>query len=256
MLNVVVAVNNAEVLGHNLLASPDVAAGRIHCRLVGDSRTAMEALKRGMESVTSTVVALIHQDVYLPFGWLARVERVLMELQSAGTRWGVLGVWGIGWNRRMCGRVWCTGGGQEHRGLPPLTPSEVATIDEIVILLNRDARFEPDLRLPGYHLYATDLAMQALDQGFKTYVIDAPVVHNSATKLRLDSEYYECYRYMQQKWQHRLPVPTPVLELTRYGMPIVRRRLGEVKQTLLARGRIHARHPDPAQLSHELGYDA
>ena len=85
-------------------------------------------------------------------------------------------------------------------------------------------RFDPDL--PAFHLYATDIILQAAARGLRSYAIDAPVVHNSRRNPQpLDRGYRDAYRYMRRKWRDRLPLRTCVVDVTRSGWPMWRQWL-------------------------------
>jgi hypothetical protein len=252
-LFVISAVNRDEVLSANLLRSPDVICGAARVIEERGYATAGAAYNAGLERAEDAeVVAFIHQDVYLPAGWVDRVTSALATLED---KWAVAGVWGIRSDGQFAGRVWCSGGGQEHVGLAGT--NEVASLDEIVLILNtrHGLRFDPNL--PGYHLYATDLIMQARQKGLKTFCIDAPVVHNSRCNHNVyDKAYRSAYRYMQQKWRAQLPLLTCVAPVTRNGQWEIRRRwLKAEARKALGRAKFHSRPGDPQALARRLGYE-
>src|SRR5205085_442241 len=131
--------------------------------------------------------------------------------EQSGVAWGVLGVCGVTADGKFCGRVWCTGGNREYRGLQQ-GPHKVVSIDEVIIVLKRSTGLTFDENLPGFHLYATDVIMEARKRGLMTFVFDGPVIHNSrANPQPLDRHYWTAYRYMQRKWAAELPLPTCVI---------------------------------------------
>ena len=94
--------------------------------------------------------------------------------------------------------------------------AEVASIDEIVIVLNNRHGLRFDENLPGFHLYAADIVLQAREKGLKTYVFDAPVVHNSRHNPQVfDRHFFAAYRYMRRKWAWQIPLPTCTVPITR-----------------------------------------
>lgn len=246
-------VNNHDVLNACLRQSPDIRTSRTPLIVV--ENPARAACLNAVLQDTSSIVACVHQDVYLPTGWLDKVNQSIQELDNVHPHWGVLGVWGITNTGSFVGRTWCNGGQREHIGQRVSLPSEVSSIDEIVIILNPKANLRFDDQLPGFHLYATDICLQAAEKGYKNFVIDAPVVHNSKTSPVLDPTYYDSYRYMQVKWHHRLPVLTCVMPITRWGMPTWRRRAQDWKRKWFNPREIRPRHPAPSQLARELGYE-
>ncbi|HYO09309.1 MAG TPA: hypothetical protein VER17_10085 [Tepidisphaeraceae bacterium] len=257
-IEVVSAVNNDSVLESNLLRSPDIADGRVPVLLERGRACAGAAYNAALDRASSELVAFVHQDVYLPAGWADRLLRAVRDLEqdAAAKPWGVMGVWGVRGAGEYAGRVWCTGGNTEH-AVAIDRPVEVQSIDEVVIVLRRSSSLRFDERLPGFHLYATDIVLEARQRGLATYVFDAPVVHNSRGNPRpVDGMYLQAYRYMQRKWSHVLPVETAVVALTRTGWPLykhlVRRELH-----LLRVGATHReRDPAPARIAARLGYEA
>jgi hypothetical protein len=253
---IISAVNDDQLLAGNLLRSPDLMSGvatLIQERQHTSAGTAFNAgLKRSNEA---HIVAFVHQDVYLPAGWLKRVEAEADRLEQRRESWGILGVFGRragGWN---AGCVWSSGLGSEI-GAAVASPAPVVSLDEVAIVMRRDAGLRFDENLPGFHLYGTDIVQAALAAGHSAYVIDAPLVHNSRPVERLDSAFGAAYRYLQRKWRGRLPIQTCTVPITRSGWPLLRHRLATRKRRLLQGPRLTRRHPDPAALAESLGYVA
>jgi hypothetical protein len=59
----------------------------------------------------------------------------------------------------------------------------------------------------GWHLYGTDLSLQADERGLRVVVLDAPCHHNSLTG-RVPWKYRESERVLARKWEKMLPVNT------------------------------------------------
>ena len=53
-------------------------------------------------------------------------------------------------------------------------PARVATLDELLLIVRRDAglRFDPDL---GFHLYGADICLQASEQGLAVVALGGAV---------------------------------------------------------------------------------
>jgi hypothetical protein len=249
----IVAANSEEVLRSNILQSR--AARQVPVFVERDYPTAGLAYNAGLKKSEAAYLIFVHQDVYIPDGWLDRLQQTVDNLERSGTPWGVLGVWGIAAPGKYCGKVWCTGGNQEHVGRLGLL--EVVSIDEILIVLKRSTGLRFDEKLPGFHLYATDIVLEARKRGLKTFVIDAPVVHNSrANPQPLDRYFRAAYRYMQQKWSDELPLVTCVVSVTRAGWPLWKQWGRNSIAHLRGRFLPHPRLVDPAIKARELGYEA
>lgn len=261
------AVNNEDVFRQNLGRSPMVQAGvPIACE--AGHATAGRALNAGLAQVDADVVACVHQDVYLPAGWDARVFAAIAQLEKDGRQWGVLGIWGIDPEARFHGRVWCSGADKEHIGERSAgEPAEsgqamraggtpIVSMDEVVIVLNARANLRFDGDLPGFHLYGTDICLRAAETGYGAFAIDAPVIHNSRPNAQVfDRHYFAAYRYMQRRWRHRLPLQTCVVPVTRSGWPLARGWLRREIRRRTGNGPSGARRDRPEELARQLDYE-
>jgi len=251
--SVVAAVNSEQHMQRDLLASP-TAIGKIYA--VRDAQTAGSAYNSGLDQCADSVVVLAHQDVYFPRGWEQRLIQAITQLERSAVPWAVIGVWGVQPDGQHVGRCWCSGGNQEHVGAIR-EPVEVASIDEIVIVLNQAAGLRFDENLPGFHLYATDIVLQAKQRGYKAFVIDAPVVHNSRPNPQVyDSHFFAAYRYMQKKWKDQLPVRTCTVPVTCWGWPLRKAWLKNEVNRLRGWKSGGARADDPSKLARILGYES
>lgn len=251
---VVTASNDDTVLRQNLLASPFLASGKVPLQVVQGSPSASMAYNRGLKQTRSKIVVFAHQDVYFPEAWATQLNAAIGELESRSVRWGVLGVWGVNPQGRFAGRVWCSGGNREHVGQDGL--QQVCSVDEIVIVLNRDSGAVFDEGLPGFHLYGTDIILEAKSRGFEAFAFRGPVVHNSRFNPNVfDRHYFQAYRHMQRKWARQLPVETCCCPLTSTGYPLYRRWFSREIRKVLGRVSGGHRHPCGADLARTLGYD-
>ncbi len=251
----VAAVNDEKVFATNLLSSEVAGSGLSHVVAQRGYPSASKAYNAALDSVSSDVVTFVHQDVYLPAGWIERLSASIDWLEQRNEPWGVLGVWGIRGDRRFAGRVWCSGGGREHSAQAEL-PTEVVSIDEVVIVLNRSSGLRFDEDLPGFHLYGTDIIAQAHVRGLKAFVFDGPVVHNSRPNPQVfDRAFFAAYRHMQRKWRDRLPLQTCTVPVTRTGWPLYRAWLKREVRRRMGCGPAGERQVDPRQIAVELGYE-
>lgn len=249
------ATNNAAVLQSCLLQSPDLLPESVIQRR--SSISIGDAYRGVLASSADRIVGFAHQDVYLPRGWFTKVRRAVNQLEADGRRWGVIGVWGISAAGRFFGRVYDHGNAREFESHCEELPVEVASLDEIVLVVNRDSGIDLDPALPSFHLYGTDLALQARKLGYAAYAIDAPIVHNSVRLEWLDSGYAAAYRYMQSKWRDSLPVPTTIIPLIVSPWRITWERLAlrrRLRRLLGPTGNI-SRHGSPAELARRAGYE-
>lgn len=251
---VVVAVNDTDLLAANLMRSPMIATGDVPIVIERGHPCAAKAYNAGMNRTTAEYIVFAHQDVYFPFGWEQKLFAAIKVLGESSESWGALGVLGVQVTGRVAGRAWCAGNHREF-GIPLERPQEIASLDEIVIVLKASTPVRFDEDLPGYHLYGTDIVLCLQEHGLRSYAFDGPVIHNTKTIIQLRSDYTACYQYMQRKWRNRLPVATTVMDVTYWGWPLYKRWLRVWKRTLLGQVKVHPRASDVQQLAAHLGYD-
>ena len=205
-LTFVACVNDDEQLGANLLHSPCLRGAGPHELLVfRGCASAAEGLNAGIEQAKNELVVLVHQDVYLPEGWPARMVAQWRLARQRGGPVGIGGVFGV-LDRRVpfdaIGRVVHRDRLLSHRDLP----SDVDGLDELLMVVPSDTPLRVDPAL-GWHLYGTDLALQAQERDLRVVVVDAPCHHNSLTG-RVPSKYRDSERVLARKWQKLLPIHT------------------------------------------------
>jgi hypothetical protein len=233
MIDVVAAVNDEDILAANLLRSPMMARPDVRFHARRGFRAASCAYDDALTECTADLVVFAHQDVYLPSGWEQALRAQVARIERHDPTWAVLGVYGVTAQGRHVGCVWSSGL-QRLLGEDFAEPVPVQSLDEVLIVLRRPSGVAFDPKLPGYHLYATDLVQAALDRGMGAYAVCAPVVHNSRPVAFLRSDYFAAYRYVARKWQDRLPIRcavAPVMEPgLRYCALRARHKLIELRQ--------------------------
>jgi len=202
---VAAAVNNREILAANLMRSPDIASGRLTLKTYEGYSQAGAALNAGLDGCTAPIVIFAHQDVYLPGPWLSQLIAQIERIEAKHPNWVVLGLFGLSVQGEMVGHVWSTGLGRLV-GQGGFEPAEAENMDELVLVLRRASGVRFDDKIPGFHMYATDIVTQGRDRGMPSFIVDAPAVHNSTPTRKLTGAYAKAYRYMQRKWRHRLPI--------------------------------------------------
>ncbi len=202
----VACVNDDAQLDANLRRSPCLRDPSPHELLVfRGCASAAEGLNAGIEQARNEFVVLVHQDVYIPARWPARLVAQWRLAERTGGPIGIGGVFGV-LDRRVpfdaIGRVVHRDRLLEHRALP----ADVNGLDELLMVVPRGTPLRVDAAL-GWHLYGTDLALQAQERDLRVVVVDAPVHHNSLTG-RVPWKYRESERVLARKWETLLPIHT------------------------------------------------
>jgi len=221
-----IAVNDREMLERNFLVSPCLKAPQDHeILLQSEFRSAALAYNDAIDRAQNDLIIFCHQDILLPEGWLRGLGSILDSLDETDPNWGVLGPYGKTNDGRGWGHVYSSGRGVIGEPLPH--PVEVQTLDEIVLILRKSSGLRFDDSLPHFHFYGADICLRAAKMGMKSYAVSAFCIHNTIQPLVLPGEFYECASHIRKVWGDHLPIQTTCVRLTRFGFPVLGRRLRE-----------------------------
>jgi glycosyltransferase involved in cell wall biosynthesis len=246
----IVASNDEHVLQNSLLRSPGLTDVR-EVIVERGHRCAGAAYNQGMAKATGDIVVFVHQDVFLPAEWISSFSRALAFLEKSDPNWGVLGGWGITPDGHGIGHIYSTGL-QQTLGKAFEPPSEVSTLDEVLLVLRRSSGLRFDEYLPGFHLYGTDICLQARRRGMKNYAISAFCIHNSNGIRWLPLAFWKSFFYVRRKWRDELPVYSPCMRITRSGWPFARYYSWKVKEVVLRTSKTGRRCECPDKLYEEI----
>ncbi len=242
---VISATNNEELLKSCLLNSPDIreASEVILQRGYGSAAAAFNC---AIDMSQSDLLVFIHQDVYLPQGWLASLCRALDLLSKIDPNWGILGVYGVNrsWDAGT-GFLYCAESGRLGSAFEGVR--EVRALDEIVLIMRKSSKLRFDEELPGFHMYGTDICLEARRQGMKSYAISAFCVHNTSGYRMLPLQFWRCYLYMRKKWRSELPIATSCTEITFGCWPMIHWNITRAAKIALGRYRKTTRLADPGR---------
>ena len=242
--SLVVAVNDESVLQQTLLASPAVDS---KCQTIvkRSFASAGQAYNSGLREACNNVVVFAHQDVYFPESWTRNLERAVLQLSEDDPNWGVLGVFGVATSplRELAGYCYSTGLCR-ILGAPFANPVRAASLDELTLVIRRSSGLTFDEKLPGFHLYGTDICLQALSRGMRSYIIPAFCIHNSNGLSYYPAEYWRGYRYMQRKWRQQLPVHTSCVTITSSSRLMFKQRIMDSARRLFGPPRVGKRSSD------------
>lgn len=211
---VIAAVNNDDILDACLKLSPEIASEAVPLVIVRGARSMGQAYNSAMSQTDAAICIFAHQDIYFPAGWFERAAEVLTDLTKVHPEWLVAGPYGVRADGRHVGRIYDANFASEI-GSPNFPPSEVGSLDEIVLILRRTEGFEFDPELPHFHLYGTDIVQSAQTRGGSAWAVELPVVHNDRPVATLMGGYRDAYLYTRRKWRDRLPIRTTICAVTR-----------------------------------------
>jgi FkbM family methyltransferase len=168
-------------------------------------------LNRLIASARGRYIVLCHQDL-LAIDPRARLDLCLAQLDRDAPDWAVVGNAGHDATGRKRQRLTDRYGYDMTMG--PL-PARVASLDENFLLIRRDAAIGFSHDLSGFHLYGTDLCLQADLRGRSAWVVDFHLEHLG--QGRVDASFADCLSRFSQKYRRALrprAVTTPSVRLT------------------------------------------
>ena len=168
-------------------------------------------------------VIVCHQDVRLIADGRNELGVRLGEIERLDPFWALAGNPG-GTEHGIARRISDPHGENQHVGV---LPALVQSLDENFIIIKRAAMIAPSADLAGFHLYGTDLCLQARVRGYGAYVIDFHLRHLGRGSMGRD--YYACLEALEDKYARLLqPVQiqttclTPVLTSSRWRLFMAR----------------------------------
>lgn len=193
---------------------------------------ATQALNRGIQRSTGTILVLCHQDLVFPSDWLTRLLQGVNEVETFAPHWGVIGLAGCCRDGSRAGHVLDPHGEFYY---PPL-PRQVQTLDELCLIVRKESRLLFDEHIDHFHLYGADLCLTAIARGMPCFAIDCALEHNSGGRKE-DAWYAQKEKLMRKWWPRRalvgnkiyttcgtIRLHSPVVRLLRRLSPRNRRR--------------------------------
>jgi hypothetical protein len=254
MLKIYVLMNDRDVLEKNICASDAFRRNLVSLETLVDQTSASAAFATVMNRTTEGLLCFVHQDVFLPRNWLARIQAAVAHLNVADPNWAVLGCYGVQDDGTHVGHVWDSSW-QKVFGAPFQGIAKVRSLDEIFICVRTDFGNLFDHELPDFHLYGTDVVLNAQQKGLTSYVVDMPIVHNSRKIVSLGAGYGAAYKFMSRKWQKNLPLVNTIVPVTRWGLPLLWKRINMARRFGLSGVRPPASHLDPKAISASLDWE-
>ncbi|MFK7855887.1 MAG: hypothetical protein AB8B79_17320 [Granulosicoccus sp.] len=155
-----------------------------------------EGLNRLINQSQGKYIVLCHQDIRMLRDDKATLLARLNELEQHDSAWAVVGNAGKTHSGDYKIRISDRHGKDQNRG--PF-PAQVISLDENFMILKRSALLGFSADLTGYHLYGTDICIQANVRGRQAYVIDFHLEHLGAGSVRED--FFYCADALESKYK-------------------------------------------------------
>jgi hypothetical protein len=215
----IVAANSDAILTNCLASSPCIRQARDFNVMRGFA-SAGAAYNAGMRQAAGDILVFAHQDLYLPPGWEDCLSAAIWRLSKRDPQWAVLGVFGISSALKRQGYLYCTGL-QKVLGAPFDEPIECISLDEVLLVIRRSSGLTFDEQLPGFHLYGTDICLEAKQRGLRSYIVSAFCLHNTDGMKFLPWAFWRSYYYLRHKRREELPIRTLCTSVTFWAWPAV-----------------------------------
>lgn len=157
---------------------------------------AYSGIRHFINCANGEYIIICHQDIELIEQNYNDLVNIIENLNNIAPNWGIAGNAGYDEKRNLAIRISDRFGYNQYFG--PL-PRKVTTLDENFLIIPNNAKLMPSIDLKGFHLYGTDLCIQAHIKGQSAWVIDFHLFHRCG-KLRIDQSYFQCLKQLEDKY--------------------------------------------------------
>jgi hypothetical protein len=176
-----------------------------------------EVLSTVRRESPGSYVIVCHQDIRIDrgMGFDALVQR-LEHLTKIDPTWAVAGNFGVTPRLRRTGRVFDPNG----TSYPGPFPQKVMSLDENFLVMPAGVPVACTPGLRGFHLYGTDICLNAASSRRSCYVIDFDLTHLSGGNSD-NSHYLAAIRDLTEAWNSRFVVavvgtPNEMVKMSRW----------------------------------------
>jgi ubiquinone/menaquinone biosynthesis C-methylase UbiE len=211
-ISVIATISSDLVPQLNVLRSPGLKEINAQVMVCQGASSAAEAFNAGVKQASSDWIILCHQDVYFPKHSGHEIANILSHIPQSEASRTILGFTGLS-VQQSAGQLELAKAGLvvDRISLLDYPESQSAvSIDEMAVVVHRDCVYKIDPRL-GWHLWATDLCLQAIfDQQKRTHarLIRVPLFHNSVSDWTLSPAFHSSGQYLAAKYPQLEMIPT------------------------------------------------
>jgi hypothetical protein len=167
--------------------------------------SAAQAFQYALTCTAASWILFCHQDVFFPEGSGAAIQAILAEIPAADAMHTILGFCGMQLNQH--GYPVGAGTVLDRGHLLDWPGSNAAiSVDEFAIVLHRDCQYKIDPQL-GWHLWGTDLCLQAMARGRYARIVRV-VLHHNSTLHRPPEEFHVSGLRLVRKYPHLKAIHT------------------------------------------------
>lgn len=157
---------------------------------------AYSALDQTIENTKEPYIIFCHQDILLDqqHGF-DELLKILSDLDTDDPAWAIAGNAGVTADHLYLRRLhdpWGSDCGTAS------APEKVCSLDENFLVIKSSSGIHCSPELNGFHLYGTDLCLQAARKGRTCYIVSFHLTHLS--RGRVDSGFHAACKKFQKKW--------------------------------------------------------
>jgi len=225
-ISFVTCISDIAVLGQRLLASPCFSERKLPLTAYFNASSAAEAFNASSKvcskAHSDSWLAWVHEDVFLPSNW---EDQLSSQISMALRRWPKLAVVGVYGGVKSGEHAFSVGHVLDRGSIlrpPTQLPCLVDSLDELLfaVRVSTGLTLDPALK---FDFYATDLVLQAQENGWDCAVVDAYCEHWSGTvqtgpaptqlarRIKSSAEVFEA------KWVHSMPITTSCFHMKKPG---------------------------------------
>lgn len=144
---------------------------------------AYSGINEFLKQANGKYIIICHQDILLLEDGLKELQSCIDSIDKIDNNWAVCGNAGAVGPNHIVYHVTYPGNLFMDKGKLPL---KVSALDENFLLIKNSANLRVSNNLSGFHLYATDLVLQAELNGYSAYVIPFNLLHKSRGTKNID----------------------------------------------------------------------
>lgn len=156
---------------------------------------AFSAINLFLRNAKGKFIIICHQDVLIDKDGIEKLRSCLTNLERKDPNWAVCGNAGAAGPNHIVYHISYPDGTFMNKGNFPL---KVSALDENFLLVKNAALLKVSNNLKGFHLYATDLVLQAELNGYAAYVIPFNLTHKS--RGNRDESFFVIRKALIQKY--------------------------------------------------------
>ncbi|MFC4212093.1 hypothetical protein ACFOWA_12910 [Pedobacter lithocola] len=156
---------------------------------------AFSAINQFLKIAKGKYVIICHQDIIINKDDINNLRTCLNQLDDFDPNWGVCGNAGAAGPNHIVYYISYPDGTFMNKGKFPL---KVTGLDENFLLIKNTANLKVSNNLKGFHLYGTDLVLQAELNGYSSYVIPFNLTHKS--RGNRDDEFFRVRKDLIKKY--------------------------------------------------------